>query len=69
LKTELCQDLLALFLPQGILDYFDIVSFETGMSNNLVYDRTLELTLEEKNIIPSEYNFGKNTGSVSFVQI
>jgi len=55
LKTELSQDLLALFLPQGIFEHFDIVSYETGSSDNLVYDKTLELTLEEKNIIPSEY--------------
>jgi len=55
LKTELSQDLLGLFLPQGIFEHFDIVSYETGTSDNLVYDKTLELTLEEKNNIPSEY--------------
>jgi len=55
LKTELSQELLALFLPQGIFEHFDIVSYETGSSGKVVYDKKLELTLEEKDIIPSEY--------------
>jgi len=55
LKTELSQELLALFLPQGIFEHFDIVSYETDSSGKVVYDKKLELTLEEKDIIPSEY--------------
>ena len=55
MKTELSQELLALFLPQGIFEHFDIVSYETDSSGKVVYDKKLELTLEEKDIIPSEY--------------
>lgn len=45
---ELTSDLLSLFLPQGILDYFVIESFEKS-------EKTLTLHLKEKDIPPKEY--------------
>ena len=55
MNKEFSQELLALFLPEGILDYFDIVSYETGSSGKDLYDKELVLLLEEKNIIPLEF--------------
>jgi len=55
LKEELSQELLALFLPEGLLDYFTIVSYSTSSRGKNVYDKQLELSLDEKDIIPSEY--------------
>ncbi|MCT4645981.1 MAG: hypothetical protein N4A74_13430, partial [Carboxylicivirga sp.] len=55
---------LELILPQGILDYFDIVDFKQGKSGQYVYDKTLTIYLEEKDIIPEQYknNRYKNSG-------
>ncbi len=47
--------LLALFLPEGILDYFEIVSYEKSSSGKTIYDSQLVLSLDEKDIIPTEY--------------
>ena len=47
--------LLELFLPEGILDYFEIVNFETVASNQNIYTKILTLHLEEKKIVPEEY--------------
>ena len=55
MKEELSQELLALFLPEGLLDYFTIVSYSTSSRGKNVYDKQLELSLDEKDIIPSEY--------------
>ena len=55
LKEGLSQELLALFLPEGILDYFEIISYEKSSSGKEVYDQKLVLLLDEKNIIPQEY--------------
>lgn len=55
MEKGLSQELLALFLPEGLLTYFDIVSYSTSSSGKYVYDKQLELTLDEKDIIPSEY--------------
>ena len=55
MKNDLNTALLELILPQGILDYFDIVDFKQGESRQYVYDKTLTIFLEEKNIIPEEY--------------
>lgn len=55
LKEEFSQELLALFLPAGILEHFEIVSYEKGSSGKHVYDKKLILSLDEKDIIPSEY--------------
>lgn len=55
MKEELSSELLALFLPEGILDYFHIVSYTKYSSGKHIYDKQLELILDEKDIIPSEY--------------
>ena len=43
-------ELLSLFLPEGILDYFDITDYH-------VMDSCYVISLCEKNIIPPEYAF------------
>jgi len=55
MKNDINRALLELILPQGILDYFDIVDFKQAESGQYVYDKTLTIFLEEKNIIPKEY--------------
>ncbi len=55
MKEGLSQELLALFLPEGILDYFEIVSYEKCSSGKTIYDSQLVLSLDEKDIIPTEY--------------
>ncbi len=55
MKEGLSQELLALFLPEGILDYFEIVSYEKSSSGKTIYDSQLVLSLESKDIIPTEY--------------
>jgi hypothetical protein len=64
MKNDLNTALLELILPQGILDYFDIVDFKQGKSGQYVYDKTLTIYLEEKDIIPEQYknNRYKNSG-------
>ncbi len=55
MKEGLSQKLLALFLPEGILDYFEIVSYEKSSSGKTIYESQLVISLDEKDIIPSEY--------------
>jgi hypothetical protein len=55
LESGLSQELLALFLPEGILNYFELVSYSTKSSGKKIYTKQLELSLDEKDIIPSEY--------------
>ena len=55
MKSELFQELLALFLPEGILNDFEIVCYETKSSGKKIYKKQLELSLDEKDITPSEY--------------
>lgn len=55
MKNDINASLLELILPQGILDYFEIIGFEQGESGQYVYDKTLTIYLEEKNSIPEEY--------------
>mgnify|MGYP001389995578 CR=1 FL=1 len=47
--------LLTLFLPDGILDYFDIIDHQIVDREERVYRKTLTIHLQEKNIIPSEF--------------
>ena len=47
--------LLSLFLPDGILDYFDITGFERTDSTLKTYDKRLTIFLTEKKIVPEEY--------------
>jgi hypothetical protein len=55
--------LLALILPEGILEYFSIVDLEKGESGKSVYDRTLTIYLQVKNKIPEEYKTHKYKAS------
>lgn len=59
MKNDINTALLELILPEGILDYFTIVDFKQGNSGQYVYDKTLTLYLEEKDIIPEEYKTNK----------
>lgn len=49
------ESLLSLFFPDGLLDYFDIVDYQTDSTNNELYNKGLTIFLEEKKIIPIEY--------------
>jgi len=55
MNNDINASLLELMLPQGILEYFEIVDFTQAESGQYVYDKTLTIFLEEKNIIPEEY--------------
>jgi len=55
MSTDINQALIELILPEGILEYFDIVGLEKGDSGKYVYDKTLIIYLEEKDKIPEEY--------------
>lgn len=55
MSTDINQALIELILPEGVLEYFDIVGLEKGDSGKYVYDKTLTIYLEEKNKIPEEY--------------
>lgn len=52
---DVTTEILQLFLPKGILDHFDIVSFDKQKNGNELYTHNLILCLDEKPIIPSEY--------------
>lgn len=47
--------LISLFLPAGILDYFDITGFEKTDSNLKTYSKRLTIFLSEKKVVPDEY--------------
>lgn len=47
--------LISLFLPEGILDYFDIIGFDRTSSDLKTYDKRLTIFLTEKKVIPEEY--------------
>ncbi len=55
MNSPIDRTLLSLFLPAGILEYFDIVDFKTSSRDNKVYSQSLTLYLEEKKITPAEY--------------
>lgn len=48
--------LLELFLPEGILDYFEITDFTQESSGQNLYTKRLTIYLEEKKEIPQEYS-------------
>lgn len=56
MTTSIDHTLLSLFLPAGILEYFDIIDFKTTSRGNKVYSQNLILYLEEKKLIPEEYS-------------
>jgi len=47
--------LLSLFLPDRILEYFDITNYEVSPTGQKLYTKTITLDLEEKMIVPAEY--------------
>ena len=47
--------LLSLFLPESILEYFDMTYFERIDSNLKTYDKRLTIFLTEKKVIPEQY--------------
>lgn len=47
--------ILSLFLPAGILDYFNIVDYQTKSTDNELFTKGLTIFLEEKMILPEEY--------------
>ncbi|MCT4601322.1 MAG: hypothetical protein N4A59_00280 [Marinifilum sp.] len=47
--------LLSLFFPEGLLDYFDIIDFKEVSTGQDIYARGLTIYLEEKKIVPDEY--------------
>ena len=47
--------LISLFLPDGILDYFDITDYERTDSNLKTYNKRLTIFLIEKKVIPEKY--------------
>ena len=47
--------LISLFLPDGMLDYFEITDFKRSDSGQKVYDKKLVIYLTEKKQIPEEY--------------
>jgi len=49
------QTLLEAMLPEGILEYFEIVDLKTESRDNKIYSKTMTIYLEEKNMIPEEY--------------
>jgi hypothetical protein len=58
------KDLIGLFLPEGILEWFEIKKFEKN-------DKKIRITFEEKNIVPEipEEHRGKNIISKGFKKI
>ncbi len=49
------QSILSLFFPEGLLDYFDIVDYQTQSTNQELFSKDLIIFLEEKKNIPEEY--------------
>jgi len=47
-KTDYSQEFLKLLLPQELFHYFEIINLK-------IEDKTLEIYLDEKNIIPEEF--------------
>ena len=55
-KHDINQQLLELFLPEGILDHFAVTDFSQEPSGQEVYTKKLTIFLEEKKEIPEEYS-------------
>lgn len=47
--------ILSLFLPAGILDYFEIIDFKTKATKQELFTKDLTIFLVEKAIVPEEY--------------
>ena len=48
------ESLLSLFLPDGLLDYFDIVDYQTNSRDQELFTKDLTIFLVEKAIVPEE---------------
>ena len=55
MNNDFTTDFIALFLPDGILEYFDITDYQRTESNQYLYDKRLIIHLSEKKIVPQEY--------------
>lgn len=55
MNSDFTNDFIALFLPDGILEYFEITDYERTESNQHLYDKRLMIHLAEKKIVPQEY--------------
>lgn len=62
METATDKNLLDLILPRGILEYFLLVNFSTTTSE-------ISLYLEEKNLVPGEYQLDKLTSKGFFDEI
>ena len=49
------KSILSLFLPAGILDYFDLVDYQTNSTDQKLFTKGLTIFLVEKAIVPDEY--------------
>lgn len=49
------KSILSLFFPAGLLDYFDIVDYQTESTNKELFTKGLTIFLEEKKSVPEEY--------------
>lgn len=49
------KSILSLFFPSGLLDYFDIVDYQTESTDKELFTKGLTIFLEEKKILPEEY--------------
>ena len=47
--------ILSLFLPAGILDYFDLVDYQTNSTDQELFTKGLTIFLVEKAIVSEEY--------------
>jgi hypothetical protein len=56
---DINQQLLELFLPEGILEHFVVTDFIQEPSGQEVYTKKLTIFLEEKKEIPQEYSAHK----------
>lgn len=63
MSKDLNRALIELILPEGILEFFDIIDLDKGSSGKYVYDKTLMIHLEEKNKVPQEYKQHKYKSS------
>lgn len=55
-RHDINQQLLELFLPEGILNHFVVTDFMQEASGQEVYTKKLTIFLEEKKEIPEEYS-------------
>ncbi len=62
-RQDINQQLLELFLPEGILNHFLVMDFKQEPSGQEVYTKKLTIFLEEKKEISEEYSDHKYKAS------